>query len=380
LFDVTNIINPGTTGLTLQQQHCLPVDQTSAYGPYPAGWTPSTFPYQGTAQTWISPAPGAAFNPPSCVIGQIYYDGAGGLASGGVGLSSTVAVDNVNTTFPCPDPSNPQTFGGISGSAAESLIPGVGTTPSGANYVIPCHHGPIVDQSAGTFCSQTAPGNTCAGAISPAGLGGMAWDPGTGYLLLTNGNSIGITNIGSVDVINPQVGNNTCTDNGVPNQPCGPVVVGVIVTPNCMPTGIVQGPGENFLVGCADHDGEAFPPNEYVINLAGGFTAGTGYNVNCTSSPAVNCVQIYNTGGVDETWYNPGDNKYYLAARDLPTGAAMGVIDAKTNQWLVNFPTGSNSHSIAVDPSTNHAFVPMQAGTICTTQSANGCVGVVGEQ
>ena len=58
----------------------------------------------------------------------------------------------------------------------------------------------------------------------------------------------------------------------------------------------------------------------------------------------------------------------------------MGVIDAATNQWLANFPTGSNSHSIAVDPSTNHAFVPMQAGTICTTQSANGCVGVVAEQ
>jgi hypothetical protein len=148
-----------------------------------------------------------------------------------------------------------------------------------------------------------------------------------------------------------------------------------------MPTGIVQGPGENFLVGCADHDGEAFPPNEYIINLAGGFNAGSGgYNVNCASAPLVNCIQINNVGGVDETWYNPGDNKYYLAARDMPAGAVMGVIDAGTNQWLVNFPTGSNSHSIAVDPNTNHAFVPMQAGTICTTQSANGCVGVVGEQ
>lgn len=387
-FDLTNVVNPGTAGLTLQQQHCLPIDQTSAYGPYPAGWTPSTFPYQGTAETWITPAAGAAFNPPSCVIGQVYYDGAGGIASGGLGLNcggncttpTPVSVDNVGATFPCPDPSNPQTFGGISGSAAESLVPGIGTTPSGTSYVIPCHHGPIVDQTLGTFCNQTAPGSTCAGAISPAGLGGMAWDPGTGYLLLANENSIGITNIGSVDVINPQVGNNTCSDNGVPNQPCGPVVIGAIVTPDCMPTGVTQGPGENFLIGCADHDGEAFPPNEYIINLSGGFTAGTGYNVNCTSTPLVNCVQINNVGGVDETWYNPTDNKYYLAARDMPTGAVMGVIDAGTNQWLVNFPTGSNSHSISVDPTTNHAFVPMQAGSICTTQSANGCVGVVGEQ
>lgn len=373
-FDVTNIISK--TG-TVQQQHCLPIDQTYPYGPYPAGWTPSTFPYQGTAETWITPAAGAAFNPPSCVIGQIYYDGAGGAASSGAGLTGAVPVDNVNGTFPCPDPSNPQTFSGISGSAAASMIPGVGTTPlTGTLYTIPCHHGPIVSYVNGTYCvgsnasanatgTQTPPFSdpTCAGAIAPAGLGAMTFNPATNHVLLTNSNSIATTNIGSVDEIDLQLG----TGNG-------PVVVNSIVTTDCMPTSIVQGPGNNFLVGCADHDGEAFPPNEYVINDAPGNT------INCVSQPMVNCVQIYNTGGVDEIWYNPGDNKYYLAARDLPTGAAMGVIDAATNQWLANFPTGSNSHSIAVDPSTNHAFVPMQAGTICTTQSANGCVGVVAEQ
>ncbi len=380
-FDVTNIVNK--TG-TLQQQHCLPIDQTYPYGPYaaPAQTTSDptdfpSYPSQGFSQTWVIPQTGAAFNPPSCVIGQIYYDGAGGTASGGVGLTGTVPVDNVGATFPCPDPSNPQTFGGISGSAAASLIPGVGVTPlTGTLYTIPCHHGPIVSYVTGNYCvgsnaaanatgTQTPPFSdpTCAGAIAPAGLGAMTFNPATGHVLLTNSNSIATTNIGSVDEIDLQIG----TGNGA-------VVVNSIVTPNCMPTSIVQGPGSNFLVGCADHDGEAFPPNVYVINDAPGNT------INCVSQPMVNCVQIYNTGGVDEIWYNPGDNKYYLAARDLPTGAAMGVIDAATNQWLVNFPTGSNSHSVAVDPSTNHAFVPMQAGTICTTQSANGCVGVVAEQ
>jgi len=29
---------------------------------------------------------------------------------------------------------------------------------------------------------------------------------------------------------------------------------------------------------------------------------------------------------------------------------------------------------------TNHAFVPLQAGGICTSQSSNGCVGVYAEQ
>jgi hypothetical protein len=377
-FDVTNIVSK--TG-TLQQQHCLPIDPAYPYGPYAASVQTTSdptdfpsYPSQAFSQTWVIPQTGAAFNPPSCVIGQIYYDGAGGAASGGVGLTGTVPVDNVGATFPCPDPSNPQTFSGISGSAAASLVPGIGITPlTHTLYTIPCHHGPIVSYVTGSYCTgssaaagtQTPPFSdpTCAGAIAPAGLGAMTFNPATNHVLLTNSNSVATTPIGSVDEIDLQLG----TGNG-------PVVVNSIVTPNCMPTSIVQGPGDNFLVGCGDHDGEAFPPNEYIINAAKGNT------INCTSQPMVNCVQIYNTGGVDEVWYNPGDNKYYLAARDLPTGAAMGVIDAATNQWLTNFPTGSNSHSIAVDPTTNHAFVPMQAGTICTTQSANGCVGVVAEQ
>ncbi len=392
-FDVTNVVNK--TG-TVQQQHCLPIDSTYPYGPYAAAAQTTsdptdfpTYPSQGFSQTWVIPQTGAAFNPPSCVIGQIYYDGAGGTAStvSGVeyGVTGTVPVDNVNSTFPCPDPSNPQTFGGISGSAAASLVPGIGVTPlSHTLYTIPCHHGPIISYVNGTYCAgssaaanghgtQTPPfsDSTCAGAIAPAGLGGMTFDPATGFVLLANENSIATTNIGNIDVIDLQLG----TANG-------PVVVGSIVTPDCMPTSIVQGPGENFLVGCADHDGEAFPPNEYIINLAGGYTAGSGtaYNVNCVSTPMVNCVQVYNTGGVDEVWYNPGDNKYYLAARDMPTGGQMGVIDAGTNQWLVNVPTGSNAHSISVDPSDNHAFVPLQAGAGCTTQSANGCVGVWAQQ
>ena len=356
LVDVSHIVSK--TG-SPQQQHCLPLDATLPYGPYAApaqGITP--YPSQGLSATWVIPQAGASFNPPSCIIGQVYYDGAGGLNSsttspGSFGLNPNVPVDNVGSTFPCPDPSNPSTFGGVSGSAAASMVPGIGITPSGASYTIPCHHGPIVDQTTGTFCNQATPSSTCAGAIAPAGLGAMAWNPNTGYLLVTNSNSIAITNIGSVDVIDPRLGN-----------PNGPIVVNSFVTPNCMPTSMVQGPGDNFLVGCADHDGEAFPPNEYIINGT------TGQII----------TEITNVGGVDEIWWNPGDNRYYTASRDMPNGPVMGVIDAATNTWLVNVPTNTNSHSVAVDPSNNHAFVPMQAGSICGTQSANGCIGVFAQQ
>jgi hypothetical protein len=376
-IDMSGVVgrNPADTQ---QRQHCLPIDQTLAYGPYPPGYSAATYPLQGSGtgvppSIQLDPGNGGSFNPPSCILGQIYYDGAGGGASGGVGLTNTVAVDTVGGTFPCPDPSNPHVFSGVSGSAAADGplgLLGIGTTPSGVSYTIPCHHGPILDQNLGTFCSQTLPTGACAGAISPAGLGGMVWDPNSGFLLLSNGNSVGNINIGSIDIIDPKLTDTSCPG-GVS---CGPVVVDSIVTPNCMPTGVTKGPGNNFLIGCADHDGKAFPPNEYIITYTPGNT------VNCVTPPLSNCVQINNVGGVDETWYNPGDNKYYLAARDMLPSAVMGVIDAKTNQWLFNLPTNSNSHSISVDPKNNHAFVPLQSGAVCTTLNSYGCVGVAGEQ
>ena len=373
-IDMSHIVNK--TG-TLAQQHCLPIDPTLAYGPYPVGYSPANYPLQGSGTGIPQPSPtldpgnaGTSFNPPSCIIGQIYYDGAGGLASGGsgptFGLSPNIPVDTIiaaagvsgGTVFPCPDPSNPHVFSGVSGGIANANpavgLPGLsGVTPNGTPYTIPCHHGPLLDQTTGKFCSQTNPGGNCAGALAPAGLGGMAWNSNTGMLLQANENSIGITNIGNIDVINPRLGN-----------PNGPVVVNSFVMPNCMPTSVVQGPGNNFLVGCADHDGEAFPPNMYVIDGTSGTII----------------TEITQVGGVDEVWYNSGDNRYYLAARDMPNGPVMGVIDAGTNQWLQNVTTNSNSHSISVDSSNNHAFVPLQAGGICTSQSSNGCIGVYAQQ
>jgi hypothetical protein len=399
--------------------HCLPIDQNLAYGPYPVGFSPAfnattgtngSYPYpgvgpgvfgyplQGTGtgiigtgtggngQTYPSPAldpgVGGSFNPPRCIIGQIYYDGAGGAASAGAGLNPGIPVDTVPVgtppvpTFPCPDPSNPHVFSGVSGSAAAdgpAGLPGIGTTPMGVSYVIPCHHGPIISYNTGAFCSQTPPfsDSSCSGAIAPAGLGAMTYDPNSGYWLLTNQNSVANTVIGSIDAIDLQLG----TGNG-------PVVVNSFPVYDCMPTSIVPGPGDNLLVGCADHDGETFPANEYVIsNTASGNVACVPPNNGIPNAPAnSNCLEITQVGGVDEIWYNPGDNKYYLAARDMLPIAVMGVIDAGTNQWLYNMPTGSNAHSISVDPSTNHAFVPLQAGTVCSTLANAGCVGVAAEQ
>jgi hypothetical protein len=299
IINVSAVVARTTVGSL--DPNCLPVNRLQAYGPT---------------------------NFPTCIMGQIYYDGA-------LPVDNTVAVDNANG-FACPDPS----LAFLSGAPVPSGVSGVGVGLGGTN--VPCHHGPALSFAGAPF-----------GAISPAGIGGSAFNPNTGHFLVTNANATPDVTVGTVDEIDPGIGTTH-----------GPVVVNSFIMPSCMPTSIVQGPGNNFLVGCADHDGIAFPVNEYVIDGTSGAILAT----------------IDNVGGVDETWYNPGDNRYYLAARDMPTGPVMGVIDAKTNQWLVNVPTNANSHSIAVDPNTNHAFVPLQAGPICTTQSANGCIGVYAEQ
>ena len=46
-IDMSGVVarNPADT---LQRQHCLPIDQTLAYGPYPPGYNPATYPLQGS--------------------------------------------------------------------------------------------------------------------------------------------------------------------------------------------------------------------------------------------------------------------------------------------------------------------------------------------
>jgi hypothetical protein len=312
------------SGIIARTSNCQPVLPGTPYGP-PLG------------------VPLGPINAPSCILGQIYYDGA-------PQNNTNVAVDDVGLNaangFVCPDPSNPQVNSGVSGAP-----PYIAGTKS-----IPCHHGPIIDNLTGIYdptCNPTLANALCIGAIAPAGLGAHAWNPNTGHFLLTNSNSTGVLAVGSVDEIDPRPGN-----------PNGPVVINSFPLMNCMPTSIAQGPGDNFLVGCADHDGEAFPANEYVINGTTGAII----------------AEINNVGGVDEVWYNPGDNRYYLAARDMLPGPVLGVIDAGTNLWLANLPVNTNAHSVAVDPSNNHAFMPQQAGAICGSQAGAGCIDVIAQQ
>jgi hypothetical protein len=348
IVDVTGVVTRST--VSNQLAHCLP------YAPFSG--TPGTQPpFSPGGPVTTFPA-----NYASCILGQIYYDGA-------VQNDDTVLIDDGGANgvagFVCPDPS--LQFVGTPGVPGPVVPTGASGHAASFNPDVPCHHGPqltatTATQAGGVFCAA-GPGTPagCVGAIAPAGLGGLLFYPPTSTFLATNGNSTGDITVGSVDVIDP-LHPITLPGGGTAFVPA---VVNSFPIPMCMPTGLNLGPGTDVLVGCADHDGRAFAPSTVIINGTTGEILNT----------------INNVGFVDQTWYNPGDNKYYLAARDMPSGPVLGVIDAKSRQWLQNVPTNGNAHSVAVDPKNNHIFVPLPAGgQNCETINADGCVGVYASQ
>ncbi|HLH98629.1 MAG TPA: hypothetical protein VKW08_26255 [Xanthobacteraceae bacterium] len=133
----------------------------------------------------------------------------------------------------------------------------------------------------------------------------------------------------------------------------------MINIPGCGPTGLMQGPGTNMLVGCSAGEGGKLPPATVIWDWK--------------TEKVVNVV--HEVGGMDEVWYDSGSDKYYTASRDNPGGPVLGVIDAKTNKWIENVPTAPGAHSVAADSKTKHVFVPLTANPACP----KSCIGVYGE-
>ena len=125
----------------------------------------------------------------------------------------------------------------------------------------------------------------------------------------------------------------------------------------CQPAGLVQGPNHTLLVGCSEDAVEAgFKPVSILLE------AGTGKIVKTFEE----------VGGSDQIAYDPKSNMYFLAARGMTGGAALGIIDAGKNVWVANLPVAKNTHSVAADPVSGQVFVPQTPNTACP----NGCVAV----
>ena len=124
---------------------------------------------------------------------------------------------------------------------------------------------------------------------------------------------------------------------------------------DCNPAGLTLGPQQHLLMGCS---GDPIAAGAHAQVLV----------MDATDGSIV--ATITQVGGSDQVWYNPGDNRYYTASRYMTsTGLkggtptpVLGVIDAATDQWIANLPTGTGAHSVAADPGNNRVFVPVPQG------------------
>ncbi|HEX2711253.1 MAG TPA: hypothetical protein VHM88_03385 [Candidatus Acidoferrales bacterium] len=212
--------------------------------------------------------------------------------------------------------------------------------------------GPIPCPSGTGVSGAGKPAVPCADAPGgQGGIGGSAFNPATGRFLVANTQNTANPADAEITEIDPKTGRVT---NSFQLKGLG-----------CQPSFIVIGPPPNVLVACENFGGPiTFQPSEIIIN------GNTGKVI----------TVITQVGGVDQAAYNSTDNRYYVAARDMPRGAVLGVIDAGTNTWLQNVPTGSNAHSVAADPTTNHIFVPLQPAPSCRAFAVFGCIAVYAAQ
>jgi len=92
---------------------------------------------------------------------------------------------------------------------------------------------------------------------------------------------------------------------------------------------------------------------------------------------------ITQIGGGNETWYNPGDGRFYVTGVDVTTGRnSLGAIDARTSTWLQSVPAPQATNPTAFADN-NRIFAVVQvtanqvAGTAADT-SACAQFGVIG--
>ena len=171
-----------------------------------------------------------------------------------------------------------------------------------------------------------------------SGLEQPVYDPGTHKFLVSVPNLNGELHSSAVAVVDPKT-----------------FAVSFFPVPDSEPAGLALGPKEHLLLG-SDGTPDGLPSVTPIISAIDGHII----------------AQVTQVGGSDEVWYNPGDHHYYLAASDQPGGPVLGVIDAKTNRWIENVPTGFNSHSVAADAGNRKIFVPLSP----TSSDSQGGIGV----
>lgn len=142
---------------------------------------------------------------------------------------------------------------------------------------------------------------------------------------------------------------------------------------NCDPTGLALGPGTDIAVGCREGT-TAAPLLVQIMNRNTGAI-----------------VASVNAGGGDQLEYDAGTNRYYNAgsrwtasgnaavngacSAASPCTPVLAIIDAMTHEVVTRLPTGNNAHSVAIDPVSGLAFMPISSAAApagCGNCAANG--------
>jgi hypothetical protein len=144
---------------------------------------------------------------------------------------------------------------------------------------------------------------------------------------------------------------------------------------NCDPTGLALGPGTDIAVGCREG------------------TTGAPLLVQIMNRSTGAILSSVNAGGGDQLEYDAGSNRYYNAgSRWTASGTAavngtcsatspctpvLAIIDAATRSVVTRVSTGNNAHSVAVDPVSGLAFMPISSASApagCADCASNGFI------
>jgi PEP-CTERM motif len=178
----------------------------------------------------------------------------------------------------------------------------------------------------------------------------------------------------SVPALDPTLANNPNAKGGVAqiNPATGAIIpingqpvldlqkLGAGVCGNCSPTGLAAAANGQMLIG----DGNTGPGSGAIIIDSTGKLVAT--------FPGIQ--------GVDQVWYDPTTNRWFLAAGNNPAsngGPELAIIDAATDSIFQILQTTPGDHSVAVDPITKEIFVPFAANPgNMVFGCQNGCIGV----
>ncbi|MFL6974102.1 MAG: FG-GAP-like repeat-containing protein [Xanthobacteraceae bacterium] len=257
-------------------------------------------------------------------------------------------------------------------NTGSQVVPPIST--GGANRADEMCYDPVDKIVAVVNNADSPPFITFISTATKTVLGKVVFDGAGGRPLATNGAEQCQWNprTGKIYLSLPEIngpGNNSAPGGVVVFDPTTRAIVTtfIVALSACTgPQGLAVGPAPQIGLGCN-------------VGVIGGNPAANTAIINENTGAVI--AAFPGKGGGDEIWYNPGNNKYFFAARQAPGGEKLFIFDADTFAAQgVSTGTLSNAHSVAVDSISNRAYVPTSSAAtsgLCSSKGvadANGCI------